>query len=452
MTKKTFFEYLGTFSLAVVAAFLFVLLLLGLIHHQVYQDQDRQRVQDATVDDSLINVLIDKNKQMEYQYPDDYKINLKLGTLYEAKKNYKDAEIEYKTAISKAPFDQYRPVYRLASLYIFLNRLDEAQNLIDKIDERPDKRLIKYKGDIYSSLGDKYYSQGDYDNASQRYEKALFYYKIINCPRIDLIKGNLASSYIYLAEIKLDQMQVDDAIEYLQSAKAIFDAPIIKYKLALLLMDRDPDTAYQYLDEVFETAPEIINYDTYNKFLSELAEDANYEGDFTQAQLYEFKIKKLKDYFKTNIISVEDLKIVGQEGRITLNRWVNKYNIYFDLSFKNISKYSMSSLFLNVVFKDGNNIIQTYTQQVADDKSKLNAGAQSPIVGMKFSISRSLQDPQPKKITAEVYVSKSEHSYKLFLGTFDINQNANSSMQNKYIKKWKEFITKITSMLPAFLF
>lgn len=452
MTKKTFFEYLGTFSLAVIAAFLFVLLLLGVIHHQVYQIQDQQKAQDSMINDSLLDVLIYKNKQMEYQYPDDYRINLKLGTLYEVKKNYKDAEFEYKTAVSKAPFDQYRPAYKLANLYIFLNRLDEAQNLIDKIDERPDKRLIKYKGDIYSALGDKYYSQGDYDNASQRYEKALFYYKIIKCPRIDLINGNLASSYIYLAETKLDQMQVDDAIEYLQSAKAIFDAPIIKYKLALLLMDRDPDAAYQYLNEVFEQAPEIINYDTYNKFLSELAEDANYEGDFTQAQLYEFKIKKLKDYFKTNIISVEDLKIVVQDGRITLNRWVNKYNIYFELSFKNISKNTMSSLFLNVVFKDGNNIVETYTQQVADDKSKLNAGAQSPIVGMKFSLSRSLQDVQPKKITAEVYVSKSEPSYKLFLGTFDIDQNTKSGVQNKYIKKFREIIAKITSMLPAFLF
>lgn len=453
MSRNTFLNYLKTIALTMLAALIAVIAFLAVIQHQVYESQDRTRLQDDTIDYSLIGVLIEKNKFLEAKYPDNYRINLKLGILYEIKKDYKNSEIEYKNAINKAPYNEYKPAYKLALLYLETNRLDNAQATMDNIEEKPDKKLIKYKAAIYNKLGDKYYNQGDYEDAAFKYQKSLVYYKIIKLKAEEnLIKGNLASSYVYLAEEKVNQMRIDEAINYLQLAKSIIDAPIIKYKLGLLLMSENPELASHYFDDVFKTAPELINYDNAYKFLSDLAAKEELEGNTTQAELYKFKIKLLKDYFKDNVLSVEDLSLEYAEGRISLNLWKQKYIINIELKFKNVSKYDLDSLYLDIVFKDGNRTISNYSEQVVDKTSVLKSGAQSPIISVKTSIDKTKEDKSPKKITAEVYISKTEHSYKLLLKTFELQEKVKEKRPNKFLVRIALFIQSITSKLPAFLF
>lgn len=408
-------EYLRTILLTILAAFILLVALLFVIQYQVYNEETKKQVQEDTIDYALIGVLIEKNKYFESQNPTDYKINLKLGTLYEIQKKYPDAEMQYREAINKAPYAEYKPVYKLALLYLFLNRLNEAQALMDNLGEKPNKKLIKYKAEIYSKLGDKYYSKGDYEEASEKYQKSLSYLRIIKSDKEQLIKGSLASAYIYLADENVKQMEIEDAIKYLNRAKSLINAPIIKYKLALLLTRTDPNLAYRYFDEVFETAPEIIDYEGYSKFLSYLVTEAANEGDNMQAELYKFKIKELKKYYDINILSVEDLSIEYIKGEIHLNNWRNKYKINLECRFKNVSKATIDSLYLHVVFKDKDKIIDTYSQRIIDNKSLFKPGAESPVVNIKISTKRTKEDKFPKEINAQIYVSKSEKSYKLLL-------------------------------------
>lgn len=453
ISRKEFFEYLRTFFLTMLFVFISVIATLFVIQHQIYDDQAKQQLQDDTVDYYLIGVLIDKNKYLEQKYPDNYRINLKLGILYELKKDYKNSEIEYKIAIEKAPYNHYRPEYRLSLLYLALNRLDNAESVMNNLKDRPDEKLIKYKADIYEKLGDKYYNLGDYENAIERYEKSLSYWEIIkNKKQIKYNKNSIASSYVYLADAYLNNMKPAYAVDSLNNALSIVDAPILKYKLALLLMESKPDLSYQYFKEVFKRAPEIINYDTYSKFLSAMIQSATEQGDMADVDLYQYELKKAKEYFKINVLSIDDVALDDVKGKITVNNWMKKNNIHLETRLKNISKHNIDSLFVEIIFKDNNEIIGDYLKQIVDKKSQLKAGNYSPLISLRISEPRGLREDSPKVITAEIDVSKSEKSYKLHLGTVTIKEQIPKKHVNKFLRQYGLFFQKITNRLPSFLF
>lgn len=458
---ETSLEYLKTILFTLLITFIITIGLLKLVEHNAYQELLAQKVEDNSIDYNSIEILIQKYNYLETQQPDNYKIDLKLGGLYEVKKDYKNAEIEYQKAISKAPYDEYKPKYKLALLYTQLNLFDNAQALMDKIEEEPDKKLIGYKADVYKQLGDKYYNMGDYENAIEHYEKSLSYWEILkNNAEIKYAKDSLASSYVYLAEIDLDNMQPDDAINALKMAQSIVDAPILRYKLALLLMNENPELAYQYLEEVFKKEPDIINYEEASKFLSKLADDAYAEGNPTQGDLYRYNIKELKDYFKVNVLSIDDLAVDDAAGKITLNKFTKKYKINLEFRLKNTSKSNIDSLFLNVVFKNGNKggtdvkneIIDTYSEKIVDKKSILGIGFYSPIINIKTFTKQTTNDKSPKEITAEIYVSKTPKTHKLLLTTIGITEQTTTRHISKFVKDFAFFFQKIMSKLPAFLF
>lgn len=450
--RDTFLEYLKTFFLTLFITFVLVLVLLGIIQNQVYNELSEKKAQDEVIDYYLIGVMIEKNKYLENKDPDNYTINLKLGTLYQAEKDYKNAELQYKKSIGKAPYPEFKPNYKLALLYINQNRLEDAQMVMDKIYEIPNKKLIKYKAEIYAKLGDKYYEKADYANAALRYQKSLNYYRIIKSKAGVAMEGNMASAYVYLAEQKVSEMQIEDAINYLELANSIIDAPIIKYKLAILLEKQDPELAYTYFEQVFKTTPELINHKEYYNFLMELANKATLENNFGQAALYEYKAKRLDEYFKTNILSVEDISVEMAEGKMLLNRWTNKYNAILKIKIKNSSKEDLNSLYLDVIFKDNLKTIDEYKQQIASDEYKLYSEIESPIISIKTKVDHDQKDPHPRTITAEVYVSKTENSCKLYLTTLTIKEEIKETMFGRMFRMFGELFNKITSKLPSFLF
>lgn len=450
---KEIFEYLRTFLLTMLFVFISVIMILFVIQHQIYDEQAQQQVQDDTIDYYLVGVLIEKNKYLERQYPDNYKINLKLGILYETKKDYKNSEIEYKKAVEKAPYTEFKPQYRLSLLYLTLNRLADAESVMDKLEERPDEKLIKYKAEVYEKLGDKYYNSGDYENAVERYEKSLSYWQVVkNAKEIKYNKNSIASSYVYLADNYLNNMRPDYAVESLNNALEIVDAPILKYKLALLMMTSNPDLAYKYFEEVFNSAPEIINYDTYYKFLTVMAQNANIRGDIADAELYQYKLKKVKEYFKINVLSIDDLLLEYIRASIKPIKWMKKNDIYLETRLKNISRYDIDSLYLEIVFKNGNEVIGDYFKQIVDKKSPLKVGAFSPLISLRISEPKKFRSNKPEVITAEIYVSKTEKSYKLLLTTFTIKEKVHKKHVNKFLRQFGLVFQKITNGLPSWFF
>lgn len=424
---KYIFTYLRTISITILVAFLLVIGLMAYIEHQVVEGQ-RQLAKKDKDDDSSIQLLILKNQYLESLNPKDYSINLKLGILLEIEKDYKAAEEEYLKAVAKVPFGEYKPHYRLALLYIKLNRLDEAQALMDGVGEHPNDKLIKYKAEVYEKLGDAYFNQSLYDDASFKYQKSLFYYSSIKSKHRHKIEGDLASSYIYLADNKVKDYQVDEAISYLQMAKELVDSPIIEYKLAVLLTNSNPGQAYVYYDEVFKKAPEIINFDAYNSFLNKLAQQAEDVGEFAQADLYDYKIKKLKEYFHEKILCFDDLTIIQPKGYFSLNLWRNKYHLNFECKFKNTSSIDLDSLYLELVFKNKYKEVSTYKQQIFDANSNLPAGKTSALIGINSYVKIPNDDEIVNDMTVQVYVSKLPDSSKIFLTEIPIKRNVRKKL------------------------
>lgn len=415
MNNKNLYQYIKTFLVTIFVTFLIVIGFMFVIKHNVYQEEMNRQIEDDSIDYYLIGLLIEKNRYQEEQFPKNYKINLRLGVLYEIQRDFKNSEAEFKKSILKAPYNEFRPSYKLAALYVRLGRYNEAETLMDNIKERPDVELINYKAEIYNRLGDKYYNAGAYEEAISRYKKALFYYSSINSAKVASVKGSLASSFVYLADEKVKKLQIDEAINSLQTATAIINAPVIRYKLAILLINKDPDLAYKYFDEVFKKEPAILNYDTYYNFLSQRAAKADAEGNFAQAELYRFKIRKLKEFYKSNILSVSDIEVENPQGKINFSRWRNKYKINFEFSLKNVSELNINSLYIEIVFKDGETVLDTYTNQIADSKFILRPDTSTPDVHIKTMVSPSEDEIRPKQINVQIFASKNSTSYKMLI-------------------------------------
>lgn len=416
MNKEVVLEYLRTFVITMFIVIISVIVFLAVIQHQVYSDLTKKQLQDKTIDYYLIGVLIEKNKYLKSQYPNNFNIDVKLGILYEIKKDYKNAESEYLQAVSKEPFDEFVAQYRLALLYLKEDRAADAEDLMDKIEDRPDKTLILYKARVFAKIGDQYYAKSNYDGAIDKYQRSLYYYKILKSDQIDIIKNSLASSYVYLADQQVKSLQIDDARDSLQMAMTMAKAPILKYKMGLLLIKDNPTLAYKYFDEVFQQAPELINYQQYNMLLTELAVNAELQGEVGLSSLYRYKIKRLEEYYHSNILSVDDLSVDYLKGDIHYNSWFKNYFVNLEFSVKNVSKYYISSLYIDILFKDENGItIDEYTNQIIDKTSVLKINGLSPVIHIKTARHKVEKSEVPRQITVLVYASKTQNGYKVLL-------------------------------------
>lgn len=437
-----FFEYLRTIGITLLCVLAAVVILFLFLQHRVFEAQEQGLLQDDTIEYSLVGLLIQKNKYLEQQHPKNYNINLKLGVLYEIYKDYKSAEAEYILAIEKAPYNEFKPKYNLANLYIKVNKLDAAQKVMDDILERPDKKLIDYKATIYAKIGDQYYNTGDYATAIPKYEKAMEYYDIIKSKKAIEVKNSLASAYVYIAERYVSEMNIDAAIACLAKANALVSAPILKYKLAILLVKSNPGLAYSYFDEVFKKEPSIINFDVYYHFLNKLADDADKSGDSIQAELFRFKAKRFKDYYENNILTISDITLENSDGEIIYNPWKRKYKINLEFKFKNTSKVNLNSLFVHLVLKENGVVFDESTEQIIDIKNPIAPGKSSPLIYLYTYKPRTKADKKINDFKAEISVSKLENSYKIYLDTVNLELMKKSKKHN-WKTSIKDFLHKI---------
>lgn len=419
---ETFLEYSKTIAITLLVTFIVLVTFLFSVQKNVYNDLDKSYEQEDAIEYYLVGVLIEKNKYLEQQDPKNYKINLKLGILYEITRDFKNSEIQYEKAISKAPFNEYKPISKLANLYIKEEKLEEAQQLIDEISDKPNKDLIRYKAEIYFKIAENYYNSGNYLIALTKYQKSLFYYERIHSSKAQEVKNSMASAYVYIAEDLIEKLKVEEATNALVTANSLVKAPILKYKLALLLIKTDPDSALKYFEEVFNEEPGIMDFDVYYSFLTSLSDAADKAGNIGESKLYSYKAKKFKEYFQANILSVDDTRIEMVQGKINPQTWSQKGDLSLNFQLKNTSKNDLNSFFAHVIFRDGSRAITDYTKQIADPKSPLKKDSLSPQIFIKVFKNKYDYNETSENITAEIYVSKTEDSYKIYLTTVPLKK------------------------------
>ena len=386
-------DYLKTFFTTLFIVVMFGIFNIFYMIHNIFNDNVKSRYNvDAAFESYLVDVLIDQNTELAKIYPKNYATNMRLGILYSYKRDYVNAEREFKNSVEKAVAYDYSPSYQLAKLYIKINRLQDAQDIMDKIGERPNKRLINFKGDIYYKLGEAYYNQGYFALSIMKYEKSMSYYQITNKKMLKEAQDAYVNSCIALGDGYVEVGKIDEAIMVLEKAYELDPKNIsLNYKLGLLYSDNDIEKAYKLLSFVNKENPEIMNYDLYFDLMNRLATQEDENGKPTEAELFRKKALQYQKFVKNNLLYEKDIFFDVMKLDVNTDIAAQEHILNLQFRLQNNSSLDIGNLYVKAVFKDGDKIFQTSTQQLYDETRVFKAGETTP------PISISASEPYDKK-------------------------------------------------------
>lgn len=161
------------------------------------------------------------------------------------KANYKDALVDFETALK---FDKdYRIYYQIGFAQQNLNNAEEAVKAY--------KNTIKAKPDFdaaYNNLGNVYFSQGNYQDAIDNFQKVLDISKDDTIK--NAVKFNMALAYTNLGMAAEKAKNNKKAVAYLSKAVSFYD-----YDAAYLFLARDYFLLNQF-DKAIEASQKAIKY------------------------------------------------------------------------------------------------------------------------------------------------------------------------------------------------
>lgn len=410
-------DYWKTFFTTLFIVVMFVVLNIFYMIHSILNGDvnPKKNNVDAVFESYLVDILIDKNNQFAKIYPKNYAVNMRLGILYSYKKDYVAAEKEFKNSIEKSLSYDYAPSYQLAKLYVKMDRLQDAQEIMDKIGEKPNKKLIRFKGDIYTLLGDSYFNQGYYALSAIKYDKALYYYKVIKFKDEKIVKERFVNACIALADKFVEIGKIDEAIMTLEKAYDLKPNMItINYKLGLLYIDNDPYKAYDLLSFVHKKSPQSMNYDVYFDLINKLANIEESKGNPTEAELYRKRAKYYQTFVKNNLLYDKDLFVSVNKLDVNTDIAAQEYIMNMQFTLQNNSSLDIENLSIRAVFKDGDKVIQTLTQKIFDETRVFEAGTVTPPISISASESYNGSN-RGDNLSVDIYAYKyPKYQVKLF--------------------------------------
>ena len=298
---------------------------------------------------------------------------MQIGKLYETIKDYKNAEYAYYLAVKKSKHGNYAPQTKLVQLYANQEKFEEAEKIIQSVDDANNEKIIKFKTRAYIDLGDKYYSIGKYISSAKNYEKAQYYYSRLNHKDIyveNSIKNRIINAYDNSATILVKNGYNSDAVRLLNKAKKYFpDSLVINYKLAIIYSDLDPEVSVKYFEDLAKKIPQKIDYNIYNKALIKSANIADITGDEIKAKYYRYKIHSNDLFVMQKVLYPSDVNVYEQNYKVTKRFF--KYHISGTYSFQNVSNENINRMYADFVLRQGDKNRETYTVLCADKKNPL---------------------------------------------------------------------------------
>ena len=404
--KIDIFSYISTILWSLLAAIIFSG---GLIYYAQYDVINNSSVKcdDKVLHEYIKNTVITQNENLETEHPEDYRIDLHLGYLYKIIEEYDKAEYYYMKAIKKAPLGIYRPYYELANFYIEIGKFDKAEIVMKIFPEKANAPIIKYQSYLNRKMADMYYDKEKYYYALNKYIKAKDFWIKLNKPSIGYINSlneRIAITAIDLADIIVNANKIDEAVYFLKIAENARPKDFnVRYKLALVLSESDPEESYKYFKKLFDENPLKIDYKAYYKLLENLSLIYQCEGDYTKAKLFAFRANHLLEFVSEYLIYAKDIDFKILEKKIFTSN--NKSKIIFKYNLKNISDMTFKRLNIDVVYKLYGKEIETYSRNIIGTTNYLYAG--DDITGTiipKKTKKYSQQDI--KNITMEIYLYK----------------------------------------------
>lgn len=416
-------EYTNTFVITFVVVAAIVAVIMGITWLMIPSAIKNPKIITSTdkLDYYLIDFLIEKNQYLLAKYPKNYGYNIRLGTLYAIRKDYTNAEKEFLTAVEKSPYMDYKARYKLSALYIKMNKLEEAQKLMDEITDKPDKKLIRNKGNIYKNIGDKYFQQEYYPVAASKYEKAIFYLK--RCDKKGLKDAQIALSNCYesMADVFVEKGQIEEGTFYLEKADKLNDKPEINYKLALLYIETNPNKSYELLEYVRKKAPEMLDYYMYYDLLMKISESSEELGDTAGKDLYALKARRFQNYVSENIIYKNDILLHLSEIDVSFDKKTNNLMVELKIQLRNNSPFNIKNLTAELKFKEKDALVKTFDKEIFAYENIFPMGQQTAIIKLNTELNKKNLNPKEDTLNVDFYLYKKEN-HKFLAKQFQIKK------------------------------
>jgi len=375
--KRIFYEYFRTVFISFIVACVITTLLSVHARNEMiknlYENVEEQHRIEKQMAEQFIksnsNLLDDiKNKK--------YSICMHVGSLYETIGDDEKAQIAYESAVSKSKPGDYRAYYKLICILVNQEKFDEANSILQRLVDHPNKKLIKFKSRCYIVIGDKYYSIGKFISAAKNYEKADFYYnkfkkkdKLIS----DSITNRIVNSYIKAADEIVKMGYNSDAVRYLKKVqKYCPDNLKVQYKLGIILSDSDPEKSIAYFEPLLNKIPQEIDYGVYCSALMKAANIADLDGRPTKAKFYRHRIHTIDLFIKRKVIYKNDLDVILNSFKIKKVFFTYPLNAVFN--FVNLSNSDITHLNADFVLSQSGKEIETITKTIADRNHPMNIG------------------------------------------------------------------------------
>lgn len=405
--KIDIFSYVQTILWAILLACIFSGCVIYYAQYDV-MNNSYARYNDKALRDYIKNTVIIQNEDLEFDHPDDYRIDIHLGYLYSLIQEHDKAEAYYLKAVQKAPDGIYRPLYELASFYIDRERYDETRSILESFPQTPHAPLIKYQSYLYRKLGDAFYKKGQYGYALNEYENALHYWKKLRRPEVAYIKeinNNIYNAANKLADLCINNDMVQEGITYLNLAeKAKPNDFNIQYKLALATAETDSERSYKYFQKLFKKDPTKVDYIAYYNLIQSLIYKYECNGDDINAKLFKFRAQHLMDEVETSLIYTRDVDF--RITNVSLYKMGNQSKILIKYNLQNISQNTIKQLTMEIVYKLGDKEIETYKENIVENGHYLFPGNYIKDGTIIPKVYKKYKKDDISKINAEIYIYK----------------------------------------------
>ena len=429
--KQIAFEYLKTIGFSIIFSLIFTTCLAFHARSEMIKNLYADIEMRQKLDVQMAQQIIAQSNLIKDLQSKSYIMCMHIGELYEIAEDYKNAQTAYEFAVEKAKRGVYKPYLKLATVLIAQEEFKKANALLDNLTDHNDKNLIKLKTRAYIIMGDKYYSIGKFLSAAKSYEQADFYYnkfskkdKVI----VQEIKKRVVNAYIQSANVMVKSGLNSEAVRFLKKAESYDNENfIIKYKLAIILSDSDPEKSVEYFEPLLEKMPQDIDYAVYNTALMKAAYIADLDNRPTKAKYYRYKTKSIDMFIDRKVVYKNDIETTILS--FYSNKVLLKYPLKATYGFKNISNVNIIKLNGDFVLCKKGKPVESISTIIADKNNPMLVTNTEPnIAEIKFKrniyTKKELDD-----YTIKIYLYKDEKYKTLAFETTIPRKNFN--MLNK---------------------
>lgn len=414
--KQIALDYVKTIMCSIFAA---IIITTGLAIHarnEMIKDVIASQQNKKVLDRKLALQIITQTNLLKDLSSKTYSVCMQAGEIYEIAGDYSDAQKAYELAIKKAKAGAYKPYNKLIYVLVMQEKFKEADAVVDNIKDFADKRLIKFKTRAYLTIGDKYYSIGKFLSAAKTYERAAFYYNKFSKkdPVIESsINTRIVNSYVQVADIMVKTGLNSDAVKFLKKAEKYSPEDLnIKYKLAIVLSDSDPEKAVEYLERLLKEIPQNIDYGVYNTALMKAANIADLDGRPTEAKYYRYRIHSIDLFINRKVIYKNDIETTLRS--FSVRKHLFNYPLKATYQFLNISNSDIFKLKGDFVLCYNDKPVETVTETIASKDSPMLCATEKPNdVSIKFN-RKIFTKKELKNYTVKIYAYKDE-KYKTLI-------------------------------------